>query len=149
MVKNSALPPSLCLRASVVRKSTHMPAPFLDEADDRFEVRPSAVPGAGLGVFARVDLPAGAELEVIGVLVRRESVSDRCTHFADHHKFRVGDKLLIPVGLGGLVNHSRAPNLEKVITGERVVLRTVRPVAAGEELFFRYPDAALERFGLT
>jgi SET domain-containing protein len=107
------------------------------------------VPGAGLGVFARVDLPAGATLEVIGVLVRRESVSDRCTHYADHHKFRVGDMLLIPIGYGGLVNHSREPNLEKHLDGDRVFLRTVRPVAAGEELFFRYPDTALERFGLT
>lgn len=123
--------------------------PFLDETDDRFEVRPSTVPGAGLGVFVRVALPTGATLEAIGVLVRRESVSDRCTHFADHHKFRVGDKLLIPVGFGGLVNHSVDPNLEKLIDGERVFLRTLRPVAAGEELFFRYPDAALERFGLA
>lgn len=123
--------------------------PFLDETDDRFEVRESTLPGAGLGVFARADLPAGAVLEVVGVLVRRESVSDRCTHFADRHKFRVGDKLLIPVGLGGLVNHSTDPNLEKHLDGDRVFFRTLRPVAAGEELFVRYPDAALERFGLA
>lgn len=126
-----------------------MTPPLLDETDDRFEVRESTLPAAGLGVFARVALPAGAVLEVVGVLVRRESVSDRCTHFADHHKFRVGDKLLIPVGLGGLVNHSPDPNLEKHLDGDRVFLRTLRPVAAGEELFFRYPDAALERLGLS
>lgn len=125
-----------------------MSAHFLDEADDRFELKPSTVPGAGLGVFARIELPAGAILEVIGVLVRRESVSDRCTHFADCHKFRVGEKLLIPVGYGGLVNHSAEPNLEKRIEGERVFLRALRPVAAGEELFFRYPDSALERLGI-
>jgi hypothetical protein len=125
-----------------------MTPPFLDETDGRFELRGSTIPGAGLGVFARVALPAGATLEVVGVQVRRESVSDRCTHFADHHKFRIGDRLLIPFGFGGLVNHSAAPNLEKVIDGERVYLRTLRPVAAGEELFFRYPDAALERFGI-
>jgi uncharacterized protein len=125
-----------------------MTTPFLDETDDRFEVRGSTTPGAGLGVFARVGLPAGATVEVIGVLVRRESVSDRCTHFADHHKFRVGDKLLIPVGFGGLVNHSAEPNLEKLLDGDRVLLRTLRPVAAGEELFFRYPDAALDRLGI-
>ena len=118
-------------------------------ADDRFEVRPSAVPGAGLGVFARVPLPAGAELEVVGVLVRRGSPADRCTHFADRHKFRVGaDLLLIPVGPGGMVNHSPEPNLERVELPGRVVLRAVRPVAAGEELFFAYSDAARERLGL-
>jgi len=119
-----------------------------DETDDRFELRPSTIPGAGLGVFARIDLPAGATLEVIGVLVTANSISDRCTHFADHHKFRVGDKLLIPLGFGGLVNHSLEPNLEKIIEGDRVHFRSLRPIAAGEELFFRYPDAALKRFGI-
>ena len=122
--------------------------PFLDEADDRFELRVSTISDAGLGVFARVPLPAGATLEVIGLLVDRNSLSDRCTHFADHHKFRVGEKLLIPAGFGGLVNHSSEPNLEKVIEGDRVFLRTVRPIAAGEELVFRYPDSALERLGI-
>lgn len=123
--------------------------PLLEESDARFAVRPSTISGAGRGVFALVDLPAGAELEVIGVRVPRETVSDECTHFADHHKFRVGDALLIPVGFGGLVNHSTSPNLEKVLDGERVFLRALRPIAAGEELFFRYPEAALERFGLN
>jgi hypothetical protein len=121
---------------------------FADETDDRFELRPSTVPGAGLGVFAKVDLPEGATLDVIGVLIRRESLTDLCTHFADHHKFRLGDKLLIPLGLGGLVNHSSDPNLEKIIDGDRVFFRAMRLISAGEELFFRYPDAALERFGI-
>lgn len=123
--------------------------PLLSETDDRFAVRESTIPGAGRGVFARVDLPTGATLEVVGVRVPRESASDECTHFADHHKFRVGDALLIPVGFGGVVNHSTTPNLEKVVEGDRVFLRAVRPIAAGEELFFRYPDVALERFGLN
>ena len=123
--------------------------PLLQESDARFATRPSTITGAGRGVFAVVDLPAGAVLEVIGVRVPRESASDECTHFADHHKFRVGDALLIPVGFGGLVNHSASPNMEKVVEGKRVFLRALRPVAAGEELFFRYPDAALERFGLN
>lgn len=124
--------------------------PLLDPPpDDRFELRPSSVPGAGLGVFARVALPAGAELEVVGVLVRRGSVADRCTHFADHHKFVVGaDLLLVPVGLGGMVNHAAAANLERVALPDRVVLRTTRPVAAGEELFFTYSESARVRFGL-
>lgn len=122
--------------------------PHLDEADSRFELRPSSIPDAGLGVFARVELAPGASLEVIGVLVTSESISDQCTHFADHHKFRISEFLLIPVGFGGLVNHSATPNLEKVIAGDRVFLKALRPIAAGEELFFRYPDAALERFGI-
>ncbi len=125
--------------------------PLIDPpADDRFELRPSSVPGAGLGVFARVALPAGAELEVVGVLVRRDSDADRCTHFADHHKFTVGaDLLLVPVGLGGMVNHAAEANLERVEHPGRVVLRTARPVAAGEELFFAYSEAARRRLGMS
>lgn len=123
--------------------------PLVDEPDGRFAAGPSTVAGAGRGLFARVDLPAGAVLEVVGVLVQRDSPADVCTHFADRHKLRVGDDLLlIPTGFGALVNHSAAPNLERLADGDRVFFRTLRPVAAGEELFFRYPDAALERFGL-
>jgi hypothetical protein len=122
---------------------------LIDETDDRFELRPSTIPGAGMGVFARTDLPIGAELEVIGVLVRRESVSDVCSHFADCHKFRIGDRLLIPLGFGGLVNHSPDPNLDRIAEEDRVVLRVNRPISRGEELFFCYPDAALDRFGIA
>src|SRR5438105_928516 len=124
-------------------------SPRCEETDDRFELRPSTIPRAGLGVFARVDLPAGSSLEVIGLLIPRDSVSDRCTQFADQHKFRLGDQLLIPAGFGGLVNHSATPNLEKVIEGNHVFLRALRDISAGEEIFFCYPDAALKRFGIA
>ena|SRR6185312_3234942 len=122
--------------------------PTLDEPDDRFEARASTILEAGLGVFACSEIPAGEALEVRGIIIQRESVADRCTHFADRHKFRLGDELLIPIGLGGLVNHSSEPNLEKVIVGRRIFLQAIRTIAAGEEIFFRYPDAALERFGM-
>lgn len=42
----------------------------------------------------------GDRLAVIGALVRRESVSDQCTHGANEHKLRVGDDHpLIPLFL--------------------------------------------------
>ena len=125
-------------------------APVVAEADSRFEVRPSAVPGAGLGLFARVDLPTGSELEVVGVLVERDSPADRCSHFADCHKFNVGEGwLLVPLGFGGMANHCDEPNAEREVRGDRVFLRTLRPVAAGEELFLCYRPAARERMGLA
>jgi SET domain len=120
----------------------------LSESDDRFTVGPSTIPGAGRGLFARVALAAGDRLEVIGVCVPAGSVSDDCTRYADEHKFRVGDDLLIPVGLAGMVNHSATPNLEKVSDGDRLFLRAVRDIAAEEELFFRYSEYAQQRFGL-
>ena len=120
-----------------------MPSPpRLAENDDRFTIGPSTIAGAGSGLFATVDLPAGAEFEVIGVLIPRETSADYCTRYADHYKFRVGDELLIPVGFGALVNHSAHPNLEKVIADGRVWFRVREDVSAGEELYFEYSEEA-------
>jgi hypothetical protein len=98
-------------------------------------------------VFAQVALVAGDELEVVGVLVLADSVSDRCSHYADQHKVRVGDYLLIPLGYGGIINHSSDPNMEKVIDANRVFLRALRPIDVGEELLWQYSAYAQERFG--
>ena len=88
-------------------------------------------------------------LEVVGVMVSRDSRSDRCSHFCDHHKFRVGeDRLLIPLGFGGMVNHSLTPNLQKAFAGDRLYLEALRDLPADEELFFTYAPYAQEAFGL-
>jgi SET domain-containing protein len=122
---------------------------IVDETDDRFQVRPSSIAAAGRGLFARVPLRAGDRLEVVGVLVRRESVADRCTAFADEYKIRAGDYLLIPCGVAAMANHSADPNLEKIVAGERVFFQLLRDVDAGEELCFSYSPYARERFGIT
>jgi SET domain-containing protein len=119
------------------------------ETDERFYVGESGIPGAGWGLFARRDLPAGERLAVIGVLVERDSLADACTRYADEYKLRVGDHLLlIPCGFAALANHSAQPNLEKVVEGESLFLRLTRDVAAGEELCFAYSAYALARFGI-
>jgi SET domain len=124
--------------------------PLVSELDTRFEARASGIPGAGLGLFAREPLPAGTELEAVGALVARDSLADRCSHFADHHKFVVGESLLlVPLGLAGLANHSFAPNAEKVVRDSRVFLRLLRAVVAGEEICFAYRVEARDRMGLN
>jgi hypothetical protein len=110
------------------------------EEDERFYVNVSTIPAAGDGLFAKTFLAEGERLEVVGVLVPAGSVSDVCTRYADRYKFRVGELLLIPLGFGGMVNHSRNPNLKQVIDGERVYLQTTRPIRPGEELFSTYGD---------
>jgi len=90
---------------------------IFSEVDRRFYIASSSIPGAGQGLFARVPLAKGDELEVVGVLVRPRSMSDVCTHFADAHKVRVGKNLLVPLGCAAMVNHSMKPNMKKVIRG--------------------------------
>ena len=115
----------------------------------RFYIGESTIPGAGKGLFAKVALAKGDRLEVIGVLISSGSISDECTRYADEYKFRVRNKLLIPLGYGGMVNHSlKQPNLKKVINGGRLFLQATHPVQAGEELFITYSKYARERFNL-
>ena len=122
---------------------------LINETDERFYVAQSTLPGAGYGLFTSAPLRKGDRLEVIGVLVRRDSVSDKCTHFCDHHKFRVGeDLLLIPMGFGGMANHSLSPNLQKVFEGERVYLELLEDLPADSEVFFTYTPYAQQAFGL-
>jgi hypothetical protein len=118
------------------------------ETDDRFYIGTSRMPEAGDGLFARVPLKQGDRLAVIGVLVSAGSVGDRCTRYADEHKYRVGDWLLIPFGYGAMANHSPTPNLAKIIEGSDVYLQALRDVEADEELCFAYDPRALARFGL-
>ncbi len=121
-----------------------MTNPF--EADPRFEIRGSTLPNAGRGLFARVALAKGEMLHAAGVLMEPGSVADECTRYADAYKFRVGDLLLLPTGYTGLANHSDTPNAEKAVLDGRLVLRMMRDIACGEEIFFRYSDYAQERF---
>jgi SET domain-containing protein len=121
----------------------------LDERDDRFYAKASAISGAGRGVFARVPLKAGDRLAVIGVRVRRDSASDGYTAFADAYKFRVGDDLLIPCGIAALANHSSEPNLRKVVEDDAVFLELLRDVDADEELCFAYSEYAGTRYALA
>ena len=121
----------------------------LDERDDRFYAKASAIPGAGRGVFARVPLKAGDRLEVIGVRVQRDSASDGYTAFADAYKFRVGDDLLIPCGIAALANHASEPNLRKVVEDDTVSLELLRDVDADEELCFAYSEYARSRYALA
>lgn len=114
--------------------------------DPRFAVKASTIPGAGRGLFATVDLGLGERLEVLGPRVLAESLEDQCTSYADGYKFRVGEHLIIPLGICGMANHSATPNILKVIEGNRVYLEMARPILAGEELFLCYAPRARTHF---
>lgn len=117
--------------------------------DKKVYIANSAIPRAGKGLFARVPLAKGETLEVVGALVPAKSAADRCTRYADAYKFRIGKFLLIPTGYGGIVNHSSAPNMEKVTVGRRLYLRALRRIEKGEELVFVYSEYAQKKFKLS
>ena len=116
------------------------------EVEHRFELRPSTLPNAGKGCFARVPMQVGDRMIVHGVLIDPDSETDHCTAYADQYKFRVGRSLLIPFGFGAMVNHSPTPNLRKVVVEECLFLEATCPIAPGDELFLCYSDYAIGRF---
>ncbi len=121
----------------------------ISDDDSRFYLNKSTIEGAGLGVFARVALHAGDCLEVIGVCVKPTSASDLCSAFADRHKFLHAGRLIIPLGYAGMVNHSGTPNMVRHEQAGKLFLKAMRDIAADEELFHAYNEAALRRMKLA
>ncbi len=124
------------------------PPTIVTEQDERFYVDRSTIPQAGDGLFARVPLARGARLEIVGLLVVPHSAADRCTRYADSYKYRVAGALLIPTGFGAMINHAPSPNAEQLVDAGRLYLRTLRPIAAGEELLLTYGEDARRRLAI-
>lgn len=118
----------------------------------RFVTRRSTIHGKG--VFARVDLAAGELLmEYRGRRITREqatALDAALTRSGHTFLFTVNDNTLIDGSVGGnsarWMNHACEPNclaqIHVNIDGDeardRVLIETLRPVRAGEELTFDY-----------
>lgn len=123
---------------------------LIKEKDDRFYVAESTQSGAGRGLFAARDIKEGERLEVIGVMVDKDSPSDLCTSYADAFKFAADyegkyTRHIIPMGYAGIVNHANEKKDQNVEIrhvpkgGDLVcVYYFVRPVAKDEEVLGDY-----------
>ena len=119
----------------------------------RIQVRRSGVHGKG--VFALVDL---AEDELVveykGELIDWEEALDRHPHDISQPNhtfyFNIDEDHVIDGGVNGnsarWINHACTPNCASEIDGNRVFIRTLRPVTAGEELNYDYRLVIDERY---
>lgn len=124
----------------------------IKEDDKRFYISESTQPGAGRGLFAAVDIEKGESLEVIGVMVERDSLADQCTSFANDYKFAADyadsfRKHIIPFGYGGIVNHANSPSDQNVEiryvkkgSSDACVYHFKRDVRKGEEILGDYGE---------
>lgn len=133
---------------------------FIEEEDNRFFIKESTIPNAGLGCFAKENLKKGDWLEVIGAYVKKGSAADICTHYAKRYKFAGNPNLdakIVPFGYAGLVNHSddlKLQNCQLIFDKKRlkrnqnagqVFYLFIRDIAEGEELIGNYgPDVGGE-----
>ena len=112
-------------------------------------VAKSSVPGAGRGVFARKDIPGGTRVaEYTGKVCRdaeyaQEDEGDYVVLFAIG-RGRVLDPRKGNASVARWINHSCDPNCAATREGDRIFIGTLRPLRAGEELFYNY-DVRLGR----
>jgi SET domain-containing protein len=119
----------------------------------RISVRRSGVHGRG--VFALVDIAEGeAIIEYRGEVISWDEAIARFERAgADAHTFLfdLGDSQVIDGGHGGnsarWINHGCEPNCESIETDGRIVIWSLRPIAAGDELFIDY--ALIAEAGLS
>jgi hypothetical protein len=130
----------------------------IDEEDKRFFIADSSIPNGGKGLFAKVLIPKGSNLEIIGAMVRKGSVADECTDYAKRYKFLGGkeDAYIVPFGYGGIVNHTddrEKQNVEirylpgyskKSQHSSNVVYFFLKDVLPGEEVLGFYGKAWAE-----
>lgn len=126
---------------------------FIEETDTRFYIAPSSLLNAGNGCFAKIPLKKDDWLEIIGVYVRTDGLADQCTDYATRYKFAGNKKLdakIVPMGFGGMVNHSDDPkirNCELICdkslnkrsqhTGQ-IAYKFTRDIKIGEEIIGNY-----------
>lgn len=111
----------------------------------RIQTRRSGVHGKG--VFALVDLAPGETLiEYTGEIITWTEALERHPHDPSdpNHTFyfHIDEDRVIDAKYGGnsarWINHSCKPNCEADIEDGRVFIRSLRAIAAGEELFYDY-----------
>jgi len=126
----------------------------VEETDLRYYVKESTIPNAGYGLFAKEPLKRGDWLEVIGPVVKKGGVSDKCTHYAKRYKFAALnlDFKIVPMGYAGIVNHTDDPtkqNCELTVLPDKqlrnpyashVVYLFIRDIAVDEEILGNYGE---------
>ena len=112
----------------------------METVSELYEVRPSLI--HGMGVFARVDIPA--ETRVLAYLGERISKEEslRRRQGGNFFVFIVTDQVDIDGAVdwnpARFINHSCSPNCEARMEEERIWIYALRDIKAGEELGFNY-----------
>lgn len=135
--------------ASIVSTSKPRPPAAMVKAAKLFKERIVArnSPVHGKGVFALVDVPANEALvEYVGEIINWEEALERHPHDPEQPNhtfyFHIDEHNVIDANVGGnrsrWINHSCAPNCEADERAGRVFIKSLRPLVAGEELFYDY-----------
>jgi len=122
----------------------------VENTDQRFYIDQSTIPKAGYGLFAEVTIEKGSLLNILGIVVIKNSLADLCTKYAESYKFSVtpldennqSNLKLIAVGYAALVNHSeqkRKRNVQiKYLEDGGLAYEFTKKVNPGQEILTDY-----------
>jgi hypothetical protein len=128
---------------------------IIDEDDPRFYIATSAIPNAGMGLFAKELIKKGSKLEITGFLVKAGSATDLCTAYANDYKFWASYDMnmkVVPTGFAAIANHSSDPKINnmdlwtdknysrKSVNAGQVYYIANRDIYPGEECVGNYGD---------
>jgi len=105
----------------------------------------------GLGLFATADIPSGKLLiEYSGVRIPTREAREIDKRRANKYLFEIDNRWTIDgsprSNLARYVNHSCDPNTEAESNRGRMMFRTVRKIAAGEEITLDYGEEHMELY---
>jgi hypothetical protein len=119
---------------------------YIEECDERFYLKESTIPGAGRGVFANKSIYIGNVLRVVGVVVKEKTVAGSILgKIPIYSKYVFKNPhingWLIPVGYGGMVNHTDNKDLrncEITFIGGDVYYEFTKDVEKDQEILGSY-----------
>ena len=99
---------------------------------------------AGRGVFCIHDIPKGSMIEIAPVIVLSKAqkllinLTELYNYYFDWDETK--ESIAIPLGYGGLYNHSKAPNAETCCHLDRseISFITTKDIPAGKEITINY-----------
>ena len=105
----------------------------------------------GLGLFATVDIPSGKLLiEYTGTRIPTREAREIDRRRANKYLFEIDNRFTIDgsarSNLARYVNHSCDPNTEAESNRGRMMFRTVRKIAQGEEITLDYGEEHMELY---
>jgi len=122
-------------------------------AENLLEIKPSMIPGAGQGVFARIDIPKGVHvMEYKGLLKKSSIIHDPDAHNHHQYCFEWSSRCCVDAtskrhgGKGRYVNDTHGTKLRANLTWntcktkKKVYMTSTRKIRRGSELFIHYGD---------
>lgn len=110
-------------------------------------VKKSSIPNAGDGVFSTKAIPNGEIIEICPLIiddtenVKNGNLRDYMFDgYSFDEKGRLGNKVVMALGYGGMYNHSYSPNCKYTFDyiNNRMLINAIRDIKPGEELFIFY-----------